>query len=71
MFSLEGFVNAAVAIIFLVYWGAVFVVFYHLTRFGVGTLPKKLSAIFLLGSVFLFSISIILHFNLDLNAMNI
>jgi hypothetical protein len=36
------------------YWIGAFTVMYHLIRFGIGTLPKKLALVFLLGSIFLF-----------------
>ena len=53
--------NILVGIIFFVFWLTAFVILYHLTRFGVGTMPKKLAALFLTGSVTLFSISVILY----------
>jgi len=41
--------TAAIAI----FWLLSFFVLYHLIRFGVGTKPKQLALIYLLGSVFL------------------
>ncbi len=49
------------------YWIFNFIILYHLTRFGIGTLPKRIAAIFLLGSVALFSVSVILFASLDMN----
>jgi hypothetical protein len=43
-----------------VYWIFVFTIFYHLTRFGIGTEPKKFAVLFLVGSVALFFLSFIL-----------
>ncbi len=44
-------------IVFIAYWVLVFTIFYHLTRFGIGTFPKKIATIFLLGSVLFFCVS--------------
>ena len=71
MFPVEQVVNVAVVFVFLIFWIACFVTLYHLTRFGVGVLPKKLSAIFLVGAVILFSTSIIFYTKLDLNSLTI
>jgi|LSQX01.1.fsa_nt_gb hypothetical protein len=38
----------------LVYWGFNFVIIYHLTRFGIGTQPKKMAASFLMGAITIF-----------------
>lgn len=40
-------------VLFVLYWAFNFIVLYHLLRFGVGTQPKKIAAIFLLSSVVL------------------
>jgi hypothetical protein len=47
-----------VVVTLLVYWLLAFIIFYHLIRFGVGTQPKKIAAIFLLGAVGLFFVSV-------------
>ena len=48
-------INSFISLIFvfamLVYWTGAFLIFYHLIRFGVGAGPKKLSAVFLGGSL--------------------
>ncbi|MDO8575299.1 MAG: hypothetical protein Q7R78_01190 [bacterium] len=54
-------------IVFVLYWLLTFTIFYHLIRFGVGTLPKKISIIFLLGSVVLFSINFLMFAAFDFN----
>ncbi len=46
-----------IATIFLVYWIMTFTIFYHLVRFSVGTLARKIAIVFFLGSVILFSIN--------------
>jgi hypothetical protein len=66
MFPVEQVVNVAVIFVFLIFWLTAFVILYHLTRFGVGILPKRLSAIFLVGAVILFSASVILHSKLEI-----
>jgi len=53
----------------LAYWIFNFIILYHLTRFGIGTQPKKFAAIFLLGSVTLFFVSAVLFAGLDLNSL--
>lgn len=62
---LEIIVNAVVAIIFLIYWGFVFTILYHLTRFGIGVQPKRFAAVFMLGSIALSATTLILYSNLD------
>ena len=61
--------NAIMFAVYLIFWGAVFVIFYHLTRFGVGTQPKRFAAVFFIGSVILFGASVILFANLDLASL--
>ena len=69
MLPLEIILNILAALIFLVYWGAVFVILYHLTRFGIGVQPKKFAAAFLFGSVVLSGTAIILFMNLDIEPL--
>ncbi len=52
------------------YWGMTFFVLYHLIRFGIGTKPKRLSFIFLLGSIFLTLISTIMFLLIDTNEVS-
>lgn len=63
---LEMIVNILVVFLSLLYWGVVFITLYHLNRFGIGVQPKRLSLIFLFGSVILFSATIILYTQVDL-----
>jgi hypothetical protein len=53
----------------VIYWIIAFVILYHFNRFGVGTQPKRLSAIFLFGSVFLSSAYVILFVSLNLSEL--
>jgi len=69
MLSLDFIFNALVAFIFLIYWVVVFITLYHLTRFGIGTQPKRLAAIFLLGAVLLFCVSVFAYANLDVSML--
>ena len=41
-----------------IYWSLAFTVLYHLLRFGVGTLPKKVAIVFLAGSILLSMVTI-------------
>ncbi len=59
----------AVLIVLLGYWVFNFIILYHLARFGVGTQPKKIAAIFFLGLVCLFFVSTVLFAGLDLNSL--
>ena len=54
--------------LFVVYWAIAFVVLYHLTRFGVGTQPKRFAGIFMLGSVGLSAVAITLFIKLEVGA---
>lgn len=69
MIPFETVFNILIIIVFLIYWGAVFVIIYHLTRFGVGTLPKRLAAIFLLGSVIISTVAIITYTSVDVTTL--
>lgn len=68
-FPLEIILNIFVALIFFIYWGAVFVILYHLTRFGIGVLPKRIAAIFLFGSLVLSVVAVILFESVDVNVL--
>ena len=69
MSTLEIIFNILAALIFLIYWGATFIILYHLTRFGIGVQPKKFAAVFLFGSVVLSGAAIILFMNLDIKPL--
>jgi hypothetical protein len=47
------------------FWIINFVTIYHLTRFGIGTQPKRFAAIFLFGSVFLSSAYVVIFSQLE------
>ncbi len=57
--------------IFLIYWTYVFVIIYHLVRFGVGPKPKLFAMIFLAGAVILFTAAIYSFSRVDLTKLNI
>lgn len=54
-----------VVLTLLVYWVTVFIVFYHLIRFGVGTQPKKIALLFLLGAIEFFFVCVALFVSVD------
>jgi hypothetical protein len=54
---------------FVAYWSYNFIIVYHLARFGVGVLPKRLAAFFMIGSIFLFFVSVTLYSAIDKNAV--
>ena len=62
--DVSNLINIAAGIIFIFFWLTAFIIFYHLTRFGIGILPKKVAIIFLLGGMLLFALSIIAYINL-------
>ncbi len=64
---LEIIFNVLIGGLFLVYWAVAFVIIYHLTRFGVGTQPKKFAGIFMLGSLVLSAIAIVLFTRLEVS----
>ncbi len=53
----------------LIYWVFAFTIIYHLVRFGIGKTPKKLASVFLVGTVALFSLSILLFSLVDFRAI--
>lgn len=54
---------------FFVYWGLVFIIIYHLTRFGIGTLPKKVAVLFFFGTMLLSFLSFSLYASIDKGAL--
>ena len=42
-----------------IYWTMAFTILYHLIRFGVGTLPKKIAIVFLAGSLVLSVVTVL------------
>lgn len=67
MFPFVALLNLVVFVVMVGFWLVAFVILYHLSRFGVGTLPKKLAALFLVGGLVLFTVSVIAYYNLDTN----
>jgi len=65
MISIGNLLLLALAIILFIYWIFNFIILYHLVRFGVGTSPKKIALIFLMGSVSLFFLSVIFFANIN------
>lgn len=55
----------------LAYWAFNFIILYHLARFGIGTQPKKFAAMFLLGSITLFSICVLFSATIDLESLKL
>ncbi len=62
-------INFLVTLTFFGFWVVSFFILYHLTRFGVGLLPKRLAALFLTGAVVLFCTSLIFYTHVDLTTM--
>ncbi|MEK7217461.1 MAG: hypothetical protein AAB374_01640 [Patescibacteria group bacterium] len=63
------FFGIAIVFISLVYWIPAFFIVYHLTRFGIGSRPKFIALVFLVGSVILFSLFIIGASQFDLSVL--
>lgn len=51
------------------FWLLAFFILYHLTRFGVGTFPKRLAALFLGGAVILSCVVFLSYASLDLDKL--
>lgn len=69
MVPIVGISNIVVIFIFLGFWTMSFAIMYHLTRFGIGTLPKRLAALFLIGSIILFATAVTLYQKLNIPAL--
>lgn len=67
--TLQNLFIVFIIIVFLVYWIFTFIIFYHLTRFGIGTLPKKIATIFLMGSVVLFCLNFLFFSSINFNVL--
>ena len=63
-------VTGVFSFLMLLYWVGAFFILYHLIRFGVGSSPKKMSVIFLAGSLFLCLITILLFGQIDFTALS-
>ena len=55
---------------FLLYWVNVFFIVYHLTRFGIGPVPKLFAMLFLLGAIGLFSATMLAYSRVDFAALS-
>ena len=64
--EISNLVNVVAGMVFFIFWLTAFVIFYHLVRFGIGTLPKRVAGVFLIGSVLLFTLSLFAYINLNL-----
>ncbi|MEK7135451.1 MAG: hypothetical protein AAB780_01970 [Patescibacteria group bacterium] len=71
MIPTETIVGVVVGALFVGFWITSFTILYHLIRFGIGVLPKKLAVLFLVGAISLFTWSIILFARLDLNNISL
>lgn len=72
LFNLIASINYAAVLLISVsvfYWIYVFVVIYHLVRFGIGLTPKILALIFLAGSVMFFTTALVLYYRVDLDQL--
>lgn len=67
--SPELFFDVFAGFAFLVFWLVAFVILYHLTRFGIGVLSKRLSVLFLFGSLVLSSIALVFYLKVDISVL--
>ncbi|MEO8637769.1 MAG: hypothetical protein ABI430_02620 [Candidatus Taylorbacteria bacterium] len=58
------------AFILLIYWGFAFTIIYHLTRFGIGVQPKRISAVYFLGTVMLFIFAALLSTTVNVSGLS-
>ncbi len=61
--------NVLIVGVFFVYWIFAFIILYHLTRFGIGTQPKKFAAIFLGGSLIFSGIAVAMFLKIDITKL--
>jgi hypothetical protein len=61
--------SIALGLFFFLYWTSAFFVVYHLTRFGIGPVPKLFALVFLLGSMLLFSMTMLAYARVDFSAL--
>mgnify|MGYP001597143917 CR=1 FL=1 len=57
------------ALLFIVYWVYVFIIIYHLIRFGIGPQPKLLAFIFFIGSAAFLGLALVFYSQLNLIEM--
>ncbi len=69
IFNPQNLFYVLLVLVFIAYWVFSFTVFYHLIRFGIGTLPKKLATLYLLGSALFFSVVFLLFVSVDLGVI--
>ena len=69
LLPIEIALNVFVVFLFFIYWSIVFIILYHLTRFGIGVQPKRFAAVFLFGSIILFTASILLYANMNVGEL--
>ncbi|MDB5266189.1 MAG: hypothetical protein JWN89_4 [Parcubacteria group bacterium] len=62
--------NLLAVVVYFLFWSEVFIILYHLTRFGIGTQPKRYAAVFFLGSIILFLVSVVAYFTLDFSTLS-
>lgn len=58
-------INIIVLLFLLGFWMGIFLLMYHLIRFGIGTYPRRIAFIMLLGSIVLTILSIMLLFTIN------
>ena len=54
------YVELIIALFLLGYWLGIFILLYHLIRFGIGTLPKRIALILLLGAIALTALAVLI-----------
>lgn len=69
IFGIKEYLSIAVVFGVLIYWTTSFFLIYPLIRFGIGTKPKTVSIVFLVGGVVLTVVSIFLYGQIDFGAI--
>ena len=54
------YVELIIAVFLLGYWLGIFILLYHLIRFGIGTLPKRIALILLFGAMALTALAVLI-----------
>ncbi len=58
-------INVVVVLFLLGFWTVIFLLLYHLIRFGIGTHPRRVAFLMLMGSIVLTALTIMLLYTVN------
>ncbi len=65
MLNIPQFINIIVVLFLLGFWTAIFLLIYHLIRFGLGTHPRRIAFVMLIGSIILTILAVMLTYAIN------